>query len=105
MRSDPIRPACDDIVMMLTIEPPALRPTMSVIAACMRKNGPRRLTAMCWSNRSGEVSSMVPRVVRPAVASRQAHRVAAVFLTAVLASDLQPVVDRIAAEPPPPSSG
>ncbi|MEJ2888394.1 TlpA family protein disulfide reductase [Actinomycetospora aeridis] len=27
------------------------------------------------------------------------HRVAAVFLTAVLASDLQPVVDRIAAEP------
>lgn len=27
------------------------------------------------------------------------HRVAAVFLTAVLASDLQPVVDRVAAEP------
>jgi len=35
----------------------------------------------------------------------RAHRVAAVFLTAVLASDLQPVVDRIAAEPPPPASG
>jgi thiol-disulfide isomerase/thioredoxin len=33
----------------------------------------------------------------------RAHRVAAVFLTAVLASDLQPVVDRIAAEPPPPA--
>lgn len=31
----------------------------------------------------------------------RAHRVAAVFLTAVLASDLQPVVDRIAAEPAP----
>ena len=31
------------------------------------------------------------------------HRVAAVFLTAVLASDLQPVVDRVAAEPPPPA--
>jgi thiol-disulfide isomerase/thioredoxin len=31
------------------------------------------------------------------------HRVAAVFLTAVLASDLQPVVDRIAAEPAPPA--
>lgn len=31
------------------------------------------------------------------------HRVAAVFLTAVLASDLQPVVDRIAAEPPAPA--
>jgi thiol-disulfide isomerase/thioredoxin len=31
----------------------------------------------------------------------RSHRVAAVFLTAVLASDLQPVVDRIAAEPAP----
>ena len=29
------------------------------------------------------------------------HRVAAVFLTAILAEDLQPVVDRIAAEPAP----
>lgn len=29
------------------------------------------------------------------------HRVAAVFLTAILAQDLQPVVDRIAAEPAP----
>ena len=29
------------------------------------------------------------------------HRVAAVFLTSLLASDLQPVVDRIAAEPAP----
>jgi thiol-disulfide isomerase/thioredoxin len=29
----------------------------------------------------------------------RSHRVAAVFLTAVLASELQPVVDRIAAEP------
>lgn len=33
----------------------------------------------------------------------RSHRVAAVFLTAVLASDLQPVVDRVAAEPPPAS--
>jgi thiol-disulfide isomerase/thioredoxin len=33
----------------------------------------------------------------------RSHRVAAVFLTAVLASDLQPVVDRIAAEPTPAS--
>ncbi|MEJ2863018.1 TlpA family protein disulfide reductase [Actinomycetospora flava] len=31
------------------------------------------------------------------------HRVAAVFLTAILAEDLQPVVDRIAAEPAPSS--
>ena len=31
----------------------------------------------------------------------RAHRVAAVFLTAVLAADLQPVVDRVAAEPAP----
>ena len=31
----------------------------------------------------------------------RSHRVAAVFLTAVLASDLQPVVDRVAAEPAP----
>ena len=31
------------------------------------------------------------------------HRVAAIFLTAVLASDLQPVVDRVAAEPPTPA--
>jgi thiol-disulfide isomerase/thioredoxin len=33
----------------------------------------------------------------------RAHRVAAVFLSAVLASDLQPVVDRVAAEPAPQS--
>ncbi|WP_243418059.1 TlpA family protein disulfide reductase [Actinomycetospora cinnamomea] len=33
----------------------------------------------------------------------RSHRVAAVFLTAVLASDLQPVVDRVAAEPVPAS--
>ncbi|GLZ44782.1 alkyl hydroperoxide reductase [Actinomycetospora sp. NBRC 106375] len=33
----------------------------------------------------------------------RSHRVAAVFLTAVLASDLQPVVDRLAAEPAPAS--
>lgn len=33
----------------------------------------------------------------------RSHRVAAVFLTAVLASDLQPVVDRVAAEPLPAS--
>ena len=33
----------------------------------------------------------------------RSHRVSAVFLTAVLASDLQPVVDRIAAEPAPAS--
>ena len=33
----------------------------------------------------------------------RSHRVAAVFLTAVLASDLQPVVDRVAAEPAPAS--
>lgn len=31
----------------------------------------------------------------------RSHRVAAVFLTAILASDLQPVVDRVAAEPAP----
>jgi thiol-disulfide isomerase/thioredoxin len=33
----------------------------------------------------------------------RSHRVAAVFLTAILASDLQPVVDRLATEPPPPA--
>ncbi|MHC1562043.1 TlpA family protein disulfide reductase [Actinomycetospora sp. C-140] len=33
----------------------------------------------------------------------RSHRVAAVFLTAVLASDLQPVVDRLGAEPAPAS--
>ncbi|KQU36286.1 MULTISPECIES: TlpA disulfide reductase family protein [unclassified Rhodococcus (in: high G+C Gram-positive bacteria)] len=33
------------------------------------------------------------------------HRVAAVFLTELLASDLQPVVERIAAEPPDVSDG
>src|SRR4051794_27409645 len=31
------------MVMMSTIEPPSRRETMPLIAACMRKNGPRRL--------------------------------------------------------------
>lgn len=50
--------------------------------------------------RSLLVLQSYPRNAVPStiVLDRQ-HRVAAVFLTAVLASDLQPVVDRIAAEP------
>lgn len=44
---------------------------------------------------SGYPRNAVPSTI---VLDRQ-HRVAAVFLTAVLASDLQPVVDRVAAEP------
>lgn len=48
---------------------------------------------------SGYPRNAVPSTI---VLDRQ-HRVAAVFLTAVLASDLQPVVDRIAAEPAEPS--
>ena len=55
-----------EIEMMFTIAPGASRDTMSATAACIRKKGPRRLTAMCWSNSSGVVSSRVPRVVRPA---------------------------------------
>ncbi len=50
---------------------------------------------------SGYPRNAVPSTI---VLDRQ-HRVAAVFLTAVLASDLQPAVDRIAAEPPPPAAG
>ena len=56
--------------------------------------------------RSLLVLSGYPRNAVPStIVLDRAHRVAAVFLTAVLASDLQPVVDRIAAEPPPPASG
>ena len=50
--------------MTLTMVPGSPRCFMSAIAACIRKNGARRFTAMCWSNSSGVVSSMVPRVVR-----------------------------------------
>jgi hypothetical protein len=46
-------PPCSDMVMMLTIVPGAPRWTMSATAACMRKNGPRRLIATCSSNTSG----------------------------------------------------
>ena len=56
--------------------------------------------------RSLLVLSGYPRNAVPStIVLDRAHRVAAVFLTAVLASDLQPVVDRVAAEPPPPASG
>jgi thiol-disulfide isomerase/thioredoxin len=56
--------------------------------------------------RSLLVLSGYPRNAVPStIVLDRAHRVAAVFLTAVLASDLQPVVDRIAAEPAPPPSG
>jgi thiol-disulfide isomerase/thioredoxin len=56
--------------------------------------------------RSLLVLSGYPRNAVPStIVLDRAHRVAAVFLTAVLATDLQPVVDRVAAEPPPPSSG
>jgi thiol-disulfide isomerase/thioredoxin len=50
---------------------------------------------------SGYPRNAVPSTI---VLDRQ-HRVAAVFLTSVLASDLQPVVDRIAAEPAPAPAG
>ena len=54
--------------------------------------------------RSLLVLSGYPRNAVPStIVLDRSHRVAAVFLTAVLASDLQPVVDRIAAEPPPPA--
>jgi thiol-disulfide isomerase/thioredoxin len=56
--------------------------------------------------RSLLVLSGYPRNAVPStIVLDRAHRVAAVFLTAVLATDLQPVVDRVAAEPLPPSSG
>ena len=60
--------------MMLTMVPADRRASMSLTTACMRKNGARRLTAMCWSNSSGEVSSSEPREVRPAEFTRQSTR-------------------------------
>ena len=60
--------------MTFTMLPGSPRCFMSAIAACMRKNGARRFTAMCWSNSSGVVSSMVPRVVSPAALTRQSIR-------------------------------
>src|SRR4030095_10868201 len=60
--------------MMLTIVPDALRASMSLTAACIRKNGARRLTAMWASNSSGVVSSRVPRAVSPAALTRQSPR-------------------------------
>jgi thiol-disulfide isomerase/thioredoxin len=52
--------------------------------------------------RSLLVLSGYPRNAVPStIVLDRSHRVAAVFLTAVLASDLAPVVDRVAAEPPP----
>ena len=60
--------------MMLTIVPGAPRASMSATAACMRKNGARRLTATCASNSSGVVSSSVPRVVSPAALTRPSIR-------------------------------
>ncbi len=59
---------------MVTIVPGALRATMSATAACMAKNGPLRLIAMCASNSSGGVSSSVPREVSPAEFTRQSIR-------------------------------
>jgi thiol-disulfide isomerase/thioredoxin len=54
--------------------------------------------------RSLLVLSGYPRNAVPStIVLDRAHRVAAVFLTAVLPTDLQPVVDRVAAEPVPPS--
>jgi thiol-disulfide isomerase/thioredoxin len=56
--------------------------------------------------RSLLVLSGYPRNAVPStIVLDRAHRVAAVFLTAVLASDLQPVVDRVAAEPAPAPAG
>src|SRR5918996_3856657 len=60
--------------MTLTIVPGALRRSMSRTAACMRKNGARRLIAMCSSNSSGVVSSRVPLDVSPAALTRQSMR-------------------------------
>ena len=45
-----------------------------VTAACIAKDGPRKLTAMWLSNSSGVVSSRVPRVVIPAALHRPSMR-------------------------------
>ena len=60
--------------MMLTIVPGAPRFFMSATAACIRKNGALRLTAMCRSNSSSVVSSRVPRVVSPAELTSESIR-------------------------------
>ena len=60
--------------MMLTIVPGAPRRIMSATAACIRKNGALRLTAMCRSNSSSVVSSSVPRVVSPAELTSESIR-------------------------------
>jgi hypothetical protein len=70
----PLRGESRNTTKSLTIVPPAPRATMSATAACMRKNGPRRLTATCWSKSSGVVSSRVPREVSPAALTRQSIR-------------------------------
>jgi hypothetical protein len=60
--------------MMLTIVPGAPRATRWATTACMRKNGARRLIAMCASNSSGVVSSRVPREVNPAALTSASTR-------------------------------
>ena len=67
-------PPWESMEMMLTIVPGAPRCFMSATAACIRKNGARRLTAMCWSNSSSVVSSRVPRAVSPAELTSESIR-------------------------------
>ena len=77
--------------MMLTTVPGALRATMSATAACIAKNGARRLIATCASNNSGVVSSSVPRVVSPAALTRQSIRPQAATTCSTLAARLRRV--------------
>lgn len=67
-------PPCAEDVMMLTTVPGAPRSTRCWTAACIAKNGARRLIAMCASNSSGVVSRSVPRDVSPAAFTRQSIR-------------------------------
>ena len=56
-------PASAEIEPMLQIAPSTPSRIISLIASCIRKNGPRTLTENIRSNRSGEVSRIVPRSV------------------------------------------
>ena len=78
-----------------------VRDTRDAAADFVRDRGVSYPSIFDPSGRSLLVLRGYPRNAVPStIVLDRSHRVAAVFLTALLPSDLQPVVDRIAAEPP-----
>ena len=77
-------PACSDIEPILTIRPSMFSRIIIFAASWIRKKGARVLTAIILLNKSGFVSSIFPRSVRPAELTSMSTRPKIVSVSAIM---------------------